>query len=335
VSAELSKQAQLEAMVPGVCAVVPFGQVLQLFDAQPATAGISDLELSAVSSVLGLYGFALEPDPEFGGSISSVDTRITIFRQNEFLAHPSEAFIAERLRLRNAVAKAIKVNSVRAEDARAIASTIKLTPGLSDAERVRLIAYLCYIFANGISECERNQNSELRIAPTARSDPAPDVPQIIHIQERPKGTPLPRNISNDNESIGIVLDGNEIDRTLSETRRVRSLLSSVLDEADADTNGFQQKNASLIQNQVTPVDLNIRFPGLDAKHSCFLEEILKFKIGERINLDALARTHELMLDGAIETINDWVSDHFGEPLIENDEILRVAYRLKLPIESAA
>lgn len=60
-------------------------------------------------------------------------------------------------------------------------------------------------------------------------------------------------------------------------------------------------------------------PGLDAKHQKFLAELLQKPSWTRSELKAAAAKMQIMLDGALEHINEAAFDLIGEPLTEGDD----------------
>jgi hypothetical protein len=64
-------------------------------------------------------------------------------------------------------------------------------------------------------------------------------------------------------------------------------------------------------------------PGLDAKHQQFLAEILHKASWTREELQAMAGRLQIMLDGALERINDAAFELFGEPVTEGDDPIYV------------
>jgi hypothetical protein len=59
---------------------------------------------------------------------------------------------------------------------------------------------------------------------------------------------------------------------------------------------------------------------LDARHAEFLVALIKKELWQKADLERLAKTHKLMADGAIETINEASFNEFDESLIEEAQI---------------
>lgn len=59
------------------------------------------------------------------------------------------------------------------------------------------------------------------------------------------------------------------------------------------------------------------------RYSQFYEYMITQDRWNREEIDSVARQHRVMLDAAIETINDWAFDALGATLIddENDELV--------------
>lgn len=66
-----------------------------------------------------------------------------------------------------------------------------------------------------------------------------------------------------------------------------------------------------------------RFVGLGARFAPFVEQISTQPKWSRVELGRLARELELMLDGAVDAVNEWADEHFGDLLLieEGDSFL--------------
>jgi TerB-C domain len=98
---------------------------------------------------------------------------------------------------------------------------------------------------------------------------------------------------------------------------VSALLAGVFVEAET-------PNAASIQTVNTELPLETHpqeglLPGLDFKHQQFLAELLQKPSWTRAELKATAAKVRIMLDGALERINEGAFDLIGEPLTEGDD----------------
>jgi len=106
-----------------------------------------------------------------------------------------------------------------------------------------------------------------------------------------------------------------------ETDQVNSLLAGVFTEEES-PNILQTEAVS--PNVPTEVPLGeVLLPGLDTKHQKFLIEVLRQASWERKELLAMAAQSQIMLDGALEQINDAAFELIGEPITEGDDPIYV------------
>ena len=62
-----------------------------------------------------------------------------------------------------------------------------------------------------------------------------------------------------------------------------------------------------------------RIAGLDAEHSGFVLALGQHETWDRAALEALAEDHGLLLDGALDTINEVAFDQCDGPCIEEED----------------
>jgi uncharacterized tellurite resistance protein B-like protein len=117
---------------------------------------------------------------------------------------------------------------------------------------------------------------------------------------------------------GFSLDMERIAELQRETAHVSELLSKVFTEETPVSQDIQEERdeASSI---IEPGPL-----GLDPEHSVFLRLIMTRDSWPRQELADAAADMELMLDGAIERINDAAFEHFDAPLLEGDDPIEVS-----------
>jgi hypothetical protein len=106
------------------------------------------------------------------------------------------------------------------------------------------------------------------------------------------------------------LDPAALQRKLEDTARVTALLHGIF--------GDEESEAGAAQDRVETDDANT-INGLDAEHSAFVRALGKQETWERTALEAMAEHHGLLLDGALETINDAAFDRCGALCIEEDD----------------
>ncbi len=124
---------------------------------------------------------------------------------------------------------------------------------------------------------------------------------------------------------GLQLDATRIAALQVETERVTALLTKVFEEQEpappaavAPAEETQDPDAI----EATPCLL-----GLDAEHSAFLRVLLNRPLWSRSELADIATDMELMLDGALERINEVSLDAFEGRITEGDDPIEVAQDL--------
>lgn len=142
-------------------------------------------------------------------------------------------------------------------------------------------------------------------------------PVVVLTGETDKVVPIP----SDQATGAMPIDAARLEKIREETTRVSALLATIFIEEEPET---------------TPKPTQVRavgaIDGLDGPHS---ELLLKLCAGpvDRSEFDAVASALRLMPEGAIEAINEWGFDRFGEAVIDDDDGVRVSLHLADQIES--
>ncbi|WP_162528561.1 TerB N-terminal domain-containing protein [Novosphingobium sp. BW1] len=113
---------------------------------------------------------------------------------------------------------------------------------------------------------------------------------------------------------GVAIDGARLERIRGETRQVSAMLAAIFVEEQPDYTPAPPPKA----NPTTSA-----FAGLDGPHSDLLLRLLSDPM-PRSEFDAAAAELRLMPDGAIETLNEWGFDTLGEPIVEDDDNVRIS-----------
>ncbi|QEY62994.1 Tellurite resistance protein TerB [Metapseudomonas lalkuanensis] len=124
---------------------------------------------------------------------------------------------------------------------------------------------------------------------------------------------------------GFALDHERIAQLQRETEQVSALLAQVfIDEQPAELEETVVEEA--IEDSST-------ICGLDADHSAFLRVLVSRAEWARDELEAVASDMELMLDGALEQINDMGFEQFDMPVTEGDDPFEINPEImeKLPL----
>jgi polyhydroxyalkanoate synthesis regulator phasin len=125
------------------------------------------------------------------------------------------------------------------------------------------------------------------------------------------------SIHSSNQNKELVLDKKKINKLRKETEHVSKVLSNIFtDKEDAAVLEPKAK-----ENNVKKHSKNIW--GLDDAHSELLFLLITKEEWQKKDLIPIAKKLDLMLDGAIETINEKAFENFDEPLIEDDDSLLI------------
>ncbi|MEW6514094.1 MAG: TerB N-terminal domain-containing protein [Pseudomonadota bacterium] len=124
---------------------------------------------------------------------------------------------------------------------------------------------------------------------------------------------------------GFVLDPQRIAQLQKETEEVTALLSGVFAEEAPEI------QVSIPEEEEPEVKTSVL--GLDPGYVAFLRLLTSRSSWTRQELDDAAADMELMLDGALEHINEAALDHFDAPLIEGDDPVEINQEVleKLPV----
>jgi uncharacterized tellurite resistance protein B-like protein len=152
-----------------------------------------------------------------------------------------------------------------------------------------------------------------------------DEPPSVAPATPARGVAIPPRPTPKAPVTGFKLDMSRIAKIEANTDAVKSILGQVFTDTD---------DAIEVVPSASPAatgaggNVPSRFAGLESRHARLLEEI-----GQRNTIDqsafaALARKYNLMPAGAIETINDWAFDQYGEAILDdNGEPIAVATHL--------
>ena len=132
---------------------------------------------------------------------------------------------------------------------------------------------------------------------------------------------------------GIILDTDALQRIRKETDQVGDLLANVFSQQENTPESIPEpcqepeflvgRHVLESGHQASNKDGNDIISGLDIEHTRLLRLLGAREKWVPGDYEELARSLELLPDGAIETLNDWSYTMFGEPLIEDDGFLLV------------
>lgn len=340
----------LDGVVTGPAANLPFAELARrLLGTAPEKPAKRDVQLLATA--LGALGYGLEPDPAFGGRTPRPGEPVAVFRRDGGEAGPpSEAYRAALLRLTLAVLVAHADGSMADEEHALLATHVADDASLTGAERRRLAAHLHWLAAcppelaslkartATLPAEARAEVGRLAIA-VATADGRIDPDEVKLLQKLYKALDLdPDAVFSHLHALGagdrpaapapasapaapavgtVQLDPERIRRIQADTARVSGVLGAIfVDEVTT------PEPPPLPEPEPEAAD-DDRFAGLDPQHRELLRELLAAESWARSDYEVLARSLDLMPDGAVETINEWSFDRFGDAVLEDGDPLAV------------
>ena len=126
------------------------------------------------------------------------------------------------------------------------------------------------------------------------------------------GTPISTSATQ-----GFVLNHERIAELQRETAAVSALLAQVFTDDQIEEPEQHVEIAELASQPSADV------AGLDLEHSAFLRLLVSRPEWSRLELEAAASDMELMLDGALEQINDMAFERFDMPVTEGDDPIEI------------
>lgn len=296
-------------------------------------------EAVQLAQALEKIGYSMEPDVRFGGHPPASGSSIIIFRRvpdAPAVASPEYAAALVLARLGVAIANADGVFTPGERNAlhRSIADAFEL----HDAERRRLDAHVEWLSRENlgttgvkkqIAALAPEQRAKVGgyVTRIAAADGAVDAAAMRSLEKLYRSLGLTADdlyrsvhtvMTNDGEqapapqtqSRGVGLDMMRVQTKLAQTATVSSLLADVFAEEDE-----AQVTSSVDAYTATPSGVG----GLDAAQSAFLRGLIARGEWPRHDVELLASEHALLVDGALEAVNDYAFEHCGDPVWEGDD----------------
>jgi len=109
----------------------------------------------------------------------------------------------------------------------------------------------------------------------------------------------------------------------SETGDAKAMLASIFAVDDDKESDYKSQPNEQVDNcsEVDVINESV-VKGLDTIHSQLYQQLISKEIWQREEAEVLCGSLNLMINGAIETINDWAYDNVDAPVLEeNDEVI--------------
>ena len=327
----------------------PVEQVIERLEGAPPEK-ISKRQLTGAADALARLSTGMAPDPRFALRSPKLGEPVVLFRLPEEITSLEE--VSEKYReiliivaLGSFIAHAD--GTVAEKERNALESRIRKA-GLSAAERARLFANLQWMLAvppdlalfrrrlKDVPENIRHELGQVTLA-IAAADGVINPEEIKAIEKLYKAMDLATNgvyadlhaltardelvtvrpageqerdfvIPPPPEHDGkVVLDAKRVASVMANTAQVSSVLGDIFRDDEPE------------DEQEILEDTGDVFSGLDAQYAAFLGELLTRSYWEEAEFATLAGQFQLMQSGALETVNEWSFERFGDMLIEEHE----------------
>lgn len=167
----------------------------------------------------------------------------------------------------------------------------------------------------------------------AGASPANDPVPIRLGYQNAKGHAIPKP-SRAKTATGVRLDAERIHQISENTKRVNAILAKVF-QSDEPAGGLADAKAPTPASRPSDARESHPFDGLEQRQCAFLGELLTRREWPRQDVDTLARSFSLMTDGAIEAINEWAFERYGDAIIEDSEPMIVNRTLQEKVQQAS
>ena len=144
---------------------------------------------------------------------------------------------------------------------------------------------------------------------------------VIPAMEGDRGFAIPSRPIPDG---AVRLDAEKVASVMANTARVSSILGQIFQEEESEDDDGEDIAV-----------LGGEFAGLDEKHSAFLGELISRPHWDAQEYNLLASQFRLLPQGAVETVNEWSFNRFGDLLIEEGDGFSINFEVSSEILTPA
>lgn len=320
---------------------VVWGQDLLQQWQDPPPDKLTKSEATVLSDYLTRVGIGIEPDVQLGGKPPTANQPYVLFRLPETsLAEPSEKYKLATLLLHLAVMVVVADGALTGAEFQRLQNYLASTPHLQNGERARLYAHLHGLLVDKLSlrglkvklqplSADRKLAIAKFLIHLAAVDGEINPSEIAilsklypllglesqavysHIHEMTvEALPTTATSSPPNSDSGttetLQLDRALIDAKVTESATVSALLADVFIE--------DEPPPEVVEPVCVP-----GIAGLDQQHSQLLQHLGQQSEWQRQDLEPLVDQLGLMLDGALEVINEVAFEQCDDPLTEGED----------------
>ncbi|MBI3043994.1 MAG: TerB N-terminal domain-containing protein [Betaproteobacteria bacterium] len=336
---------------------VGFGELIRHF---PTWEDMSRDRVGAFSKALESLGVGIEPDVRWGGAMLEETDPVVLFPldKHERSFEPTSLYKAAALTIHLAAVVTIADGTVSIEEEKQLEAQIERWPDLSPSERKRLRAFVKWLLL-----AKPSLTGLKRLTKELDDTRKRGIAQfLVHVAQA-EGSTSPKELKalgkiyrllglNEEELYGhahaaatepvtvkpamptdkryaipqrpavekaAALDERRLEALKRESEEVSELLAGIFAESGAVEPVPEPEDAG--GGVATSGDA--LFAGLDAEQLGFAKLVMGRSLWTRAELEDLAEDRNVMLDGALERINEAALDRFNEPLFEGADPIEV------------
>lgn len=345
--------------------VATFGELVQHL---PSGLPLKKDGVVALSTSLEQIGVGIEPDMRWGGPLPAADTKAVFFAlaKDDVGVKPSTLYSAARLTLQLGTSVAAADGTVSQDEQQHLEESLERWLHLNATETARLRAHLKWLLVapppltalkRQIAELKDNQKQALAafLVTTAQSSGEVSPVEVkvltkiyrlfgidekalfsqLHIAATEPVTVKSGAPTSDGFTVppkpakrkagAIVLDAERIAALTADSQRVSAILTSIFAEVE-------QPQEAVPEQEEAPVASSI--VGLDAAFSEFVRVLISRDSWTRAELEDLAADRGVMLDGAMDRINEAFLDAKESALLEGEDPVEVNKDIAKELETA-
>ena len=335
---------------------------MQLQEVAACLGTAQRLERATVTSLaraLGALHVGMEPDVLNGARTPKPEETVVLFAvpQGESVSCSSAPYQSAALTVQLALAVAFADGELGAEEFRHLRQNIEGWTHLTAAHQHRLRAHMRYLMAVPPSLTALKKKLEPLAAPAkeaiakfmvtvAQADGAVSPAEIKMLEKVYKALGVdPQKVFGDVHAVaasaatahalapspvtpkpataGFQLDAARIAALQNDTDQVSALLSNIFTEEPVEAQPPALAAAGVSAPEEHLLEAPLGLQGLDAAHTSFVHQLLSRPEWTREELLDLASDLDLMLDGALERVNEAAFDAHDGPLTEGDDPITI------------
>lgn len=303
----------------------------------PLPKAINKKEIELLTNLAVKADIGIAPDQRFHLTKFKADGNIVLFSpgHGEFF-EPSPAYHQVMLALRLGAMVATIDNTVDHDEEQTLRKLIEHDDKLSPAEKNSLSAYLTWRLnspANTVGLSARidllntTQIEFLKkfIISIALADGKIDASEIKQIEKLYTSLGLDKSlVANDIHNVTTTWKSTSSARSdVEQSKEIFQLDEDILAMHESDTSDAKSMLANIfavddeLETEQTS-QLATQQDGLDMTHKALFDQLITKAVWTRNDVHELCSKLKLMIDGAIETINDWAYEKVDAPVLDDD-----------------